>query len=83
MHPLYRLQILQRKHQKPRLDTHVADDTPERADAPIPWSIVNDFSHLATIIDANGVTVAICLPAHAERIIAAVNAAVNGAEKAS
>lgn len=69
MHPLYRHKLAQR-YQPP---------APQDNDAPIPWSIANDFSQLATIIDANGFTVAICKPEHAGRIIEAVN----GVEKAS
>lgn len=70
MHPLYRHKLAQR---------YQPQDHSQDNDAPIPWSIANDFSQLATIIDKNGFTVAICKPEHADRIIEAVN----GAEKVS
>lgn len=65
MHPMYRHRLAQRYQPPAQQDI----------DAPVPWSIANDFSQLATIIDKNGFTVAICKPEHAGRIIEAVNEA--------
>lgn len=43
--------------------------------APAPWRMVNGYSEIAAILDANGRTVTLARRAVAARIVAAVNGA--------